>query len=394
MFEIINPKGQGFKDISEVNNEKIEKLFNHSKEELYSRVENCVYKFLNSLYNDEIGALHHFYRATDGHLDEIDSGNFLMVLNYLTVYDQNGDEDLLEKAASCYDYAYKNYASSSQPMFTWQGGVIDGFKNNELYVKYTGDAFIAANALYRRTKNERYLFDIKQYHNFFKQAKKNDFAYKFDTNTYKWSNKGFVWQSFGFPVCCYLEYYDITKDEKFLKEAIEWGNHGLSLQEPDGGFYLIDGEFWNSDLTAPELRALIFLYQVTDEEKYLNAAKKFADWLISQQSSEGAWPIGIDLEQEVCAPNIGPGDIPNIAISLILLHSITDEEKYLSAIIKAIKYSLLMQAVEDGKYPLYLEDEHVKYGFWSWEPLLDYTLSGDQSVHHIRGILYAMSYLG
>jgi predicted dehydrogenase len=52
-----------------------------------------------------------------------------------------------------------------------------------------------------------------------------------------------------------------------------------------------------------------------------------------------------------------------------------------------------MQAIKDGRYPYYLDDPHVKWGFWSWEPLYDYSLSGDQSVHHIRGMLFLLDYL-
>lgn len=79
----------------------------------------------------------------------------------------------------CFHWAY-NHATETHPMFTWQGGVRDGFKHNELYVKYTGDAFLTCIALYRRTKKEEYLFYIKQFHNFFKQAKKAGFKYKYD----------------------------------------------------------------------------------------------------------------------------------------------------------------------------------------------------------------------
>ena len=86
--------------------------------------------------------------------------------------------------------------------------------------------------------------------------------------------------------------------------------------------------------------------------------------------------------------------MPNIAVSLLRLHRDTKNDAYLQAALRAMRYSLSMQALEGGKYPLYLEDKSVKWGFWSWDPLHDYSLSGDQSVHHIRGFLFTAYYLG
>lgn len=391
MYETIYPANWGLERPVE-DCAKVKELLGHSVKELEERVTNCVYSFLDTLFDEKEQGLRHYYRADKKYYAELDSGNFLMAINYLTMYDMYQDEKMLERAEACFMWAY-HHATETHPMFTWQGGVRDGFKSNELYVKYTGDAFLTCVALYRRTKKEDYLFYIKQFHNFFKQAKKAGFKYKYDTNTYQWSDKGFVWRSFGFPVVSYIELYEATSEERYLKEAIEWGNHGLTLQAENGCFYLLDGEFWNSDLTAPEIRGLCFLYELTKEEKYLNAAKRYCDWLIGQQNADGAWPIGIDADDEVCAPNIGPGDMPNIAMALMRVHMNTGEQKYLDAAVAAIRYSISLQAVEDGKYPLYLEDKSVKWGFWSWDPLHDITLSGDQTVHHVRGILFMAYYL-
>lgn len=393
MFQTISPKDWGYGTPNDLGKEKVKEIIGFSYDELEKRTRNAVYEFVDRLYNEEVGALHHYYRGDNKFLSEMDSGNFLMAINYLTMYDRYQDEEVLKKAANCFQWAYENW-TETHPMFTWQGGVRDGFKTNELYVKYTGDAFWLALALYKRTNDEKYLFYIKQFHNFIKQARKAGFKYKYDTNTYQWSDTGFTWRSFGFPVTAYLELYEITNDETYLEHAIAWGEHGLTLQAEDGGFYLIDGQFWNSDLVAPELRGLVFLYEITKEEKFLNAAKRFGDWLSAHQREDGAWPIGIDDDGEVCAPNVGPGDMPNIAMSLIRLHQNTGEQKYFDAAVLAVKYSLEMQAVEGARYPYHLDDPHVKWGFWSWEPLHDYSLSGDQSVHHVRGILFLADYIG
>ena len=391
MFETISPSGWGLK-LPEKRNARVEELLGYSPEELELRSKNCVYQFLDSLFDEEAGALRHYYRADVKTFGELDSGNFLMVINYLVMYDLYGDARMLERAESCFDWAYRN-TCEIHPMFTWQGGVRDGQKPQELYVKYTGDAFLAANALYRRTGNEHYLFCIRQFHNFFKQARKAGFQYKYHTGTYQWSSKGYVWQSFGFPLVCYLELYELTQEKRYLEEAVLWGEQGLRQQAEDGCFYLLDGEFWNSDLTAPELRGLCFLSEVTGEQKYLDAAVRFGRWVAARQREDGSFPIGIDSDGEICAPNVGPGDMPNIALSMLRLHRDTGEQAFLDCAVRAVRYGLSLQAAPDGKYPEHLEDPHVKWGFWSWDPLFDHSLSGDQSVHHIRGILFLSAYL-
>lgn len=391
MYETIFPTGWNIQR-PETECTKVKELLGETIAEIEARAKNCVYNFLERLYDPEEKGLRHYYRADTKYRSELDSGNFLMAINYLSIYDLTGDALMLSRAEDCFMWGYNN-STENHPMFTWQGGVRDGFKRNELYVKYTGDAFLTCVALYRRTKKEEYLFYIKQFHNFFKQAKKAGFCYKYNTDTYQWTDTGFVWRSFGFPVVCYIELYEALGDKEYLDEAILWGNHGLSLQEKDGCFYLLDGSFWNSDLTAPELRGLVFLHELTGDEKYLSAACRFADWLISHQDEQGAWPIGIDMDGEVCAPNIGPGDMPNIALGLIRLHMATKTGKYFDSAISAMKYSLKMQALEGGKYPLYLDDPCVKWGFWSWDPMFDTSLSGDQTVHHIRGMLFTAYYI-
>lgn len=178
LLPLIFPTGWGLTR-PDPNNPAVEQALGLPLEKLEERARNCVTCFLETLFDPEEKGLRHYYRADQKYYSELDSGNFLMAVNYLTIYDMTGDPHLLERAEDCFHWAY-NHATETHPMFTWQGGVRDGFKHNELYVKYTGDAFLTCIALYRRTKKEEYLFYIKQFHNFFKQAKKAGFKYKYD----------------------------------------------------------------------------------------------------------------------------------------------------------------------------------------------------------------------
>jgi hypothetical protein len=363
-----------------------------TRHELADRCRQAVESCLLRHYDASAGALHHYYRADTRELAPMDSGNFLMALTFLTSYDRSGDRDMLERAERCYRWAY-HHCTETHPMFTWQGGVRDGFVPTELYVKYTADALVTAALLHARAPDATYLHHATQYHNFLKQARAAGFKAKFHRDRYAWSDRGFSWNAFGAPAIAYLELYGVTGDERYRRQALAWVEHGAAQQGPDGAFYLLDGQFWNSDLTALELLALVHAHELTGAGPYLRAAARFADWLVAVQREDGSWPIGIDREGEVVAPNAGPGDMPHIAMALVRLHGHTRQPAHLEAALAACRYALSLQAVPDGKYPDALDDPHVRWGFWSWDPPYDHSLSGDQMVHHVRGLPLVADYL-
>ncbi len=368
----------------------VEEVLGLPYSELEMRCRKAVEEFVVGTYDSQVGAVHHYYSAPEHRMDEFDSGNFLIALNFLTMFDRYGDPEMLNRAESCYRWAYQN-CTETHPMFSWQGGVRDGFSPNELYVKYTADAFLTVLALHARQPREEYSLHIKQYHSFLKRARQAGFMFTYDKATYSWKNHGFSWNGFGGPVLAYLQAATSLQDAEYHAEAVKWGEHGLTCQSDNGAFYLLDGEFWNSDLTALELRSLVHLFETTSDARFLTSARRYADWLIDQQREDGAWPIGIDRDGEVCAPNVGPGDMPNIAMSLIRLHMSDPEPKLLESAIKAVRYAISQQLVPGSPY---WEDPAARWGFWSWDPAYDYTLSGDQVVHHVRGIMMLADYLG
>lgn len=244
----------------------------------------------------------------------------------------------------------------------------------------------------RRTGNEHYLFCIRQFHNFFKQARKAGFQYKYHTGTYQWSSKGYVWQSFGFPLVCYLELYELTQEKRYLEEAVLWGEQGLRQQA--GGRLLLSAGRRVLELRPDRTGAAGPLLPLGGYRgtKYLDAAVRFGRWVAARQREDGSFPIGIDSDGEICAPNVGPGDMPNLPSPAAAApgHRGTG----LSGLRRPGRALRAFPAGgADGKYPEHLEDPHVKWGFWSWDPLFDHSLSGDQSVHHIRGILFLSAYL-
>jgi DUF1680 family protein len=185
--------------------------------------------------------------------------------------------------------------------------------------------------------------------------------------------------------------WQARNEERWLQEALLWGEHALEIQASNGSFYLMDGEYYNTDLTADELRGLTMLHEATGRDDFLRAAQRFADWLLSIQTANGAWPLTVDRDGNVVMPTVGPGDVPNIGIAMLRLYHVTHDQRYLESALRATRYSLSVQVIPTSSHP-YKDDEAARWGFWSWDPYYDYTLSADQSTHHVRGMWFVIDY--
>jgi hypothetical protein len=61
----------------------------------------------------------------------------------------------------------------------------------------------------------------------------------------------------------------------------------------------------------------------------------------------------------------------------------------------AFRYSLSRQILPGSDAP-YAQDPNLRWGYWSWDPYYDYTVSADQATHHARGLMFlldAMSFI-
>jgi hypothetical protein len=191
------------------------------------------------------------------------------------------------------------------------------------------------------------------------------------------------WQSFGRAIEACLEMERAAGDPSWAEEALGWGEYGLSLQSADGGFYLLDGEFYNSDIAADELRGLCFLHERTGRSDFLETARAFGRWHLERARPEGSWPVNIDRHGEAVAQIVGPGDMSNLSIAFLRLSFLDPSGPWLAASRRALGYAFSRQAIPGSGQP-FLSDSRVRWGFWSWDPYYDHTLSADQSTHHVR----------
>jgi len=387
-FGVISPQDWGLPVVEAVSEEPIKGL-GISPAELERRAQANTYEWLPGQFHEGEGAFHGHYNAATKRLDIFQTVNLIAPWQLMAAYDRYGDEGLLGMAQRAADWFYEHFVVT-HPMSVVVGGVRDTVRREELWTKYAAEHVILNLGLYRRSGDERFMQCARQSAGFLLQSGRHDYAPKYDQASGEWVKRG--WQSFGRAVQAFLDLYQVTSDSFWLEQAVGWGEYGLTLQAPGGGFYLLDGEYYNSDIAADELRALSFLYEVTERREFLWAAQSFADWHLERQRGDGAWPVNIDRDGNVIAHVVGPGDVPNIAIALLRLHHLTKEEAYWQAAVRAFRYSLSTQVVPGSDHP-YLDDLRVLWGFWSWDPYYDYTLSADQSTHHVRGMMFLLDYL-
>jgi hypothetical protein len=353
------------------------------------RARQATYHWLMRCWQEDVGAFAGHYRAPDRYFEPPQLTNLLAPWQCVAAYDRYGDEDLLHKARRAADWLYGNMVET-HPMSLVVGGVRDAWNPEEVWTKFTAELAILNLGLYARTQEREYLRRSVQSVRFLHQAELHDHATKYDHEQQRWVTRG--WQSFGRVIEAYLNLHEITEDNRWLGRALAWGEYSLTLQAPDNAFYLIDGEYYNSDIAADEIRALTYLYEHTQLPQFLSAAQGFADWHLHTQRSDGAWLLTVDRFANPVSEYVGPGDVPNIAISLLRLHRATGAVRYLTAALKALHYALTRQVTPGSTHPFADQDDAL-WGFWSWDPYYDYTMSGDQITHFARGIWFTLDYL-
>ena len=359
-------------------------------EEWEERARQATYHWLLRNWQDEEGSFAGNYSTSEQSYEPPQLTNLIAPWQFIAAYDRYGDSDLLEKAGRAADWVYTHLAET-HPMSMVVGGIRDTWREEEVWTKFTAEFVILNLGLYIRTQQDgKYLRRAIQSVRFLIQAELHDHATKYDHDQQRWIARG--WQSFGRIIEAYLYLYQITEEKRWLGRALAWGEYGLTLQAPDSAFYLINEEYYNSDIAADELRALTFLYERTQLPQFLSAAQGFADWHLQIQRPDGAWLLTVDRFQNPVSEYVGPGDIPNIAIALLCLHRATGESRYLASALKAMRYALTQQVIPGSSHPV-ANHENALWGYWSWDPYYDYTMSGDQITHFARGLWFTLDYL-
>lgn len=356
--------------------------------ELEARAKHNTYDWLLNQFDNDAGAFHGYYDPRTHELAAPQTVNLIAPFQLIAAFDRYEDEQLLFMARRSADWL-ETMMVESHPMSLVLGGVRDNIKPTQLWTKYTADYVTLNLALYERMDDEELLRRAIHSSKFLLQSQNHGFAPKYDDAIEQWLKIG--WQSFGRVIVAMIALQEATGDERWLDRAMLWADYGVSLQDSSGCFYLINGDYYSSDIAADEIRGLLRAAWRTQLSRFRNAAVRFADWHCDDQLPNGAWPLSIDRWGVTVCDYVGPGDVPNIAIAMLLVHKDTDDPRYLATVVRALRYSVTQQCLPGDEQP-YFDDPRLHWGFWSWDPRYDYTMSADQSTHHVRGYWFFLDY--
>jgi rhamnogalacturonyl hydrolase YesR len=140
----------------------------------------------------------------------------------------------------------------------------------------------------------------------------------------------------GYIIETFLDYYQFTEETIFRDRALDMANWLISIQYQDGAFP--DSYFKNKMVfdTGQILFGLVRAYEETKEDKYKKSAIKAGEWIVNAQEDDGSW-------KRNAYNNIPHTYYTRVAWSLLTLHKTVSESKYVMACKKNIDWALSNQ---------------------------------------------------
>jgi uncharacterized protein YyaL (SSP411 family) len=143
----------------------------------------------------------------------------------------------------------------------------------------------------------------------------------------------------GYIIATFLDFFRFSKQEEYLDRAILMADWLVSIQLESGAF---QGGFLGGSVkpivfnTGQALQGLAMAYKQTHQEKYLHAAKKAANWLVSIQEGDGSW-------KKFTYNNISHVYHSRVAWPLIEFYNLDKNQDYVNAGSKNIEWALSNQ---------------------------------------------------
>ena len=177
----------------------------------------------------------------------------------------------------------------------------------------------------------------------------------------------------GYIIPVFLCYYRLTGDEEYLKRAVAMGDWEISIQYPGGGVgepvgvYGLKPRVFN---TSQIMLGWLALYRETGKDKYLEAAKMAADWIVTNQDTDGNWTRNTYR---------GPRAYKSrVAWSLLELFALTGAKKYQEAADRCISW------VMDKSNPNgWFADNSLSASEKPWTHLIGYVLTGLLEIYRL-----------
>ncbi len=149
----------------------------------------------------------------------------------------------------------------------------------------------------------------------------------------------------GYIIPTFFDYASYHKDTSFRDRAIRMADWLLTLQLENGAFPI--GPLWPDWERKPIIFdtgqiifGLVRAFQETEQSKYLDSARRAGDWLAAVQEDDGSWRRHTSQEC-VHAYNV------RVAWALLQIFDASQDEKYRSTAIQNISWTLSQQ-MQDG----------------------------------------------
>ena len=147
----------------------------------------------------------------------------------------------------------------------------------------------------------------------------------------------------GYIIPTFLHYSEMSGDESYRERAFRMAEWELSIQQDDGSFIggpLHSGVGKLVFDTGQIIFGLLEAFHYSNDERFIKAAKAAGDWLLNVQDEDGAW--------RTCTYHSIPHTYHSrVAWPLVKLYNVTEEMKYLEGARKNIDW-VLSNLAENG----------------------------------------------
>jgi hypothetical protein len=145
----------------------------------------------------------------------------------------------------------------------------------------------------------------------------------------------------GYIIPTFYSFADLSGDDSYRDRANRMADWLLTIQLENGAFPM--GPLWSHWDRKPivfdtgqVLHGLIHTYRRTNDQRYLDAAVRAGDWLVSIQEPDGSW-------RKYTALDIVHTYNVRTSWALLLLSEVCNQENYRNAAIKNLTWSLGQQ---------------------------------------------------
>ena len=321
----------------------------------YENVKNWILNsglVISSPSDENYGAVHSFFDKKSGKFGflypEI-TGYAVSTFCFLHQLEKNDQYTQLAKASSNWIIGvFEKYGAIIQGL--------DGENESRKNFAYSFDSAICAKGLldcFKLTKEDRFLDYAKQFIDWLQKAitvhgtispffdiKSNEFK-ESDEVWYKKSGCLHIKASIPF-----VQLYQITNDKIYLDSAIKICNTYTRFQNKDGSFSLHENiKTINLHTMAYALEGLLYIFNITKNQEYLQSIEKALDWCVNQTDDDGSIELWFNSKYKSKA--LYP--IAQIIRLMILLDKVHNNNKYLKQILKLKSFMISLQAASSNQ---------------------------------------------